>query len=68
MNAIALGPAECLPAKRKRSIDHAFTSDTDGSGRGGRSALAGQPLHTNAGNDQVHLERSGSDRCGFVAT
>jgi hypothetical protein len=33
----------------------------------GCSALAGQPLHTNAGNDQVHLECSCGDRGGVVA-
>ena len=42
-------------------------SSLDRSDRGGRSALAGQQLHSNAANDKVHLEWSRGDRYGFVA-
>jgi len=44
-----------LPAKGRRQ-PNAFTTNTDGSGRDGCPALASQPLHPNAGNDQVDLE------------
>jgi hypothetical protein len=54
--------------REKEVIGHAFTSNIVGSGRGRCFALAGQQLHTNAGNDQVYLECSRGHRCGVVAS
>src|ERR1700678_2248764 len=56
-----------MPARRRR-YRNALNSTCSDPDRGGRLALAGQSLHTNAGNDQVHLECGGGDRCRFVAT
>jgi hypothetical protein len=59
---------ERVPAQNRSETDNAFTSTRNGPDRDRRPALVGQSLHTDAGNDQVHLECSGSHRRSFVAT
>jgi hypothetical protein len=53
---------------RREEIADAFNANSDSSDRRGCSALAGQPLHTDAGNDQVHLECSRDHLRGVVAS
>jgi len=59
--------SECLPAKKWRSIVHAFTSSIASSGGGGCPALAGQQLHTDAELYQIDFEWRRGDRHRFVA-
>jgi hypothetical protein len=62
------GSAAQSPRLTKELKVHAFTSSRNGFSRSGCLALAGQSLHTNAGDDQVNPERGGGDLRGFVAT
>ena len=34
--------------------------------RGGCSPVAGESVHSDAGNNQINFERRGGDRCGSV--
>jgi hypothetical protein len=51
----------------KEAKGHAFTSSSNGSDCSGCSALVGQSLHTDAGNDQVHPECNRGHWGGVVA-
>jgi hypothetical protein len=62
------GSAAQSPPLTKELKVHAFTSSRNGFSRSGCIALAGQSLHTDAGNNQVNLECGGGDLRGFVAT
>jgi hypothetical protein len=57
----------CLPVKKRGEIN-AVTSDSDRAGGGGSFVMAGQSVHTDARDDQVHFECSGGDRCSSVVT
>jgi hypothetical protein len=47
--------------------NHAVITNTDGSGSGRSSALAGKQLRSDGRVDQIDLERGRSDRRGLVA-
>jgi hypothetical protein len=54
----------CLRRERHKN---AVTSNIDGFGGGGSSALGGEQFHPDAGDDQVAVERSGGDCHGSLA-
>jgi hypothetical protein len=62
------GSAAQSPPLAKELKLHAFTSSRNGFSRSGCLAVAGQSLHTDAGDNQVNPERGGGDLRGFVAS
>jgi hypothetical protein len=53
---------------REEGDQHAVNANTDYFDRGGRPAVAGKSLHSNAGLDQVNFEWCCDYRCGSVAS
>jgi hypothetical protein len=56
-----------LSWEKKEVPSYAFIAGVDGSRRGGRTALGGEP-DSDAGNDQVHFERCRGDSSRDMAS
>jgi hypothetical protein len=54
--SLTSSPDNGAAIKKRRSIDHAFTSNPSDSDRGGFSALGREYGHTNGGIDQIDFE------------